>query len=457
MSLIKILMMQAKWGYFFLVVLALASCKKENDRVFDQSPDVRINATLNKYQTQLETAENGWKAVVVTDEGRGASFGFYFKFSNTNRVTMYSDFNNTSASTSKESSYRLKALQQVSLLFDTYSYIHVLADPDPEVAGGALGSGYGVDFEFYFDNATNDTINLVGRKHGNKARLVRATKAEADAYNAGSMKDALPFDNNYSRILQYWKTFTVNGVTYQVAFNASTRRVTISWKDSDGTSHSFSTGYYFTGAGLEFVDPITNGTTFISGFTNITWNGTNRNFGIRVNGVTSTLAGAAAPAYVDLNAAKDFRSIAITADSYWFDDNEGIRVNGVDNAYRTDTLTYNDAVGTWTNLYLLYQPAGVSTTIDAFAPVFLNPSQRGVELKYALLPRFVNNVVDGRFILSASTAVPNIEPPTTGGFAQVQAWLYNTRGHYLVKIDDKTYDMVNANDATSWIRWYLWE
>ena len=46
---------------------------------------------------------------------------------------MFSDFDSTSAVTLQESSYRLKAEQQPTLIFDTYSYVHVLADPNEAV------------------------------------------------------------------------------------------------------------------------------------------------------------------------------------------------------------------------------------------------------------------------------------------------------------------------------------
>ena len=106
--------------FFFLSLsLLAASCKKEDDPVFDKSPDERINEALSGYQKQLTEAPYGWKALVYP-KGGGTYF-FYMKFDNQNRVTMYSTFDSLSAVTPRESSYRLKALQQIALLFDTYS------------------------------------------------------------------------------------------------------------------------------------------------------------------------------------------------------------------------------------------------------------------------------------------------------------------------------------------------
>ncbi|MEP6701317.1 MAG: DUF4302 domain-containing protein, partial [Bacteroidota bacterium] len=195
--------------YFLLITGAFSSCKKDDKSVFDQSPDDRLNATLSKYQAQLSGAQNGWKAVIYP--AGGGAYSFYFKFNDSNRVKMYSDFDSVTAITLKESSYRLKALLQPSIIFDTYSYIHLLADPNEaqvitvNVNNGGLGEGLKSDFEFYFDSTTTDSIKLIGRFNGSKAVLVRATAQEATAFNSGRLKDGLLIN----RFLTYFKRLTV--------------------------------------------------------------------------------------------------------------------------------------------------------------------------------------------------------------------------------------------------------
>ena len=90
-----------KKGLIVILIVAavFSSCKKADKPAFDKSPDERLNETLAAYQTQLSGAQNGWKATIKVDSGKGAIYSFYFKFNNANRVVMLSDFDSLSAVT----------------------------------------------------------------------------------------------------------------------------------------------------------------------------------------------------------------------------------------------------------------------------------------------------------------------------------------------------------------------
>lgn len=434
-----------KYLYILLATVIVAGCKRTTDHAFDQSPDQRLNALLTKYQAQLSGATNGWKGVVITDSGRGAAYGFYFKFNNQNRVVMYSDFNSSFATTSKESSYRLKAQQQISLLFDTYSYIHVLADPDPDVAGGALGEGYSIDFEFNFDEGTsNDTIRLVGRKYGNRALLIRATQQEATAYASGGMDDGFVF-NNYGNILQYWKIVTVGGVNYQLTIDSTSHSVSVAWKDGSGASHIVNTHYYYTSLGIAFADPIVNGSTVITGFTNIAWNAGPRTVSVTVNGTATTIAGAANPVYVDVNAGARWWQYALDRGSYWRSFT-GFHINGVDDGYGVTSLV--NSSGSF--LYYMYFPEYYTDPADIFAPVMLKNNAAALNAYYTAPSPPVFRT-DGRTTFTALGNVGSI--PVNGPVAKSNTLLYNASGFYFVQTGPTSYDMVSVADSKNWIGW----
>lgn len=429
-----------------IIVAVLSSCKKDDKSVFDKSPDERLKEKLDAYQVQLSGAQDGWKGLLVTDSGRGSTHSFYFKFNNENRVVMLSDFDSLSAVTLKESSYRLKALQQPSLLFDTYSYLHVLADPDGTINGGPVGAGLLSDFEFYFDAATSDTIKLVGRFNASRMTLVRATKAEADAYNSGQLAAGL----NLNKILTYFKRLTIGTQLYDIKIDPVNRQFVFSWLDGSGNLQTFTTGYYFTAGGVVFTTPLVNGSQTISGFSNITWTPSTETINLTVSGTAATITGIVIPLKVDTGAPRRWWNYAINnGNTYWIS-LRGFHVNGVDDAFGIQSLTSGGS----TYFYLIYWPR-VTSSNDFFGPVFLNAARTALEVLYGTAPT-PNFTTDGRaiFIRLFDYGPPNFSTyPTTGPAAQSKTLLYNSTGYYFVQTSATTYDMVSASDGKSWITW----
>src|SRR4030095_11509663 len=78
-------------AFLFFGVFAFSSCKKEEARVFDESPDTRINEALTQYGSALTSSAAGWNATIKT--GTGGIYHFHFRFNESNRVFMYADIN----------------------------------------------------------------------------------------------------------------------------------------------------------------------------------------------------------------------------------------------------------------------------------------------------------------------------------------------------------------------------
>lgn len=442
---------------FFLVLWlsALASCKKEDGTAFDQSPDERINATLSQYQSLLSGSPYGWVGVV--QPAGGGAYSFYFKFNNANRVTMYADFDAESAITPRESSYRLKALQQPSLLFDTYSYLHLLSDPNEStitvqsnvngLRGGQLGQGLQSDFEFALDSTRADTVWMTGRQHGTRAYLIKATQGEAAAYASGQLGRGLTQMQNLNKILYYFKRLTLGGKTYDVSINDNTKSIAFTWVDGSGNVQTFSTTYYYTVNGIQLVNAFSDGTQTITGFTDITWNAGPGTFSLKANNNNGTLAGVNSPIAVDKNAPVRWYNLAVNNSTYYLSEN-GFHVNGVDDAYNLKSLTD----GTWSYFYLLYWPQ-YNTNVDLVAPVFINQARDQITLLYGTAPRVPTIFSDGRVVFREQGAFGTY--PTSGPAAQTRTQLYQSGGYYFVQTGATTFDMVSAADSRIWINWEL--
>ncbi|WP_167343657.1 DUF4302 domain-containing protein [Pedobacter borealis] len=173
--------------YLFMICLAMASCKKDSFvSDFDQKPEERIAESIASVTNTLTSAPNGWIATLPTNAG--GAYGFYMTFDANQNVTMYADLNDNTAKTLGKSTFRVKAVLGTELIFDTYNYISMLADPNNGVFGGAGNTGYKSDVEFTYSRATVDSIFFIGKAYRQTLAMVKATAAQKAAYTAEGLK-----------------------------------------------------------------------------------------------------------------------------------------------------------------------------------------------------------------------------------------------------------------------------
>jgi hypothetical protein len=339
----------------------------------------------------------------------------------------------------KESSYRLKALQQPSLLFDTYSYIHLLSDPDAAVNGGVYGEGLYSDFEFSMDGIVGDTIKLTGRFHGSKAFIVKATAEEEAAY---VNKTSNRLIDNIDKYLTYFKRLTVGGVNYDIAFSIITRSARFSWIDADGKEHVEITGFYYTPNGVAF-SPAVNGT--VSSFDNITWSPSTTTLSFTVNGGAGTIKETAKPIIIDKDAPKRWYAAGQAA-VYW-QSYTGFHVNGVDDAFGIQQLP---------NYYLLlyYPQFGTSsgTQYDLLSFVTYDGATQPT-IEYGPAFKAPTFSTDGKVTFSYLGDLGTY-PDDATAITKTITQISDVSGYYLVQTGTNTYDMVSAKDGKAWVSWY---
>lgn len=428
--------------YIAAAAIGFLGCNKHED-AFDKSPDERINETLATYQSALTGSQYGWKGLIYPAGLNGGVVAFYFKFNENNRVEMFSDFDAASVVTAMTAGYRLKALQQPALIFDTYSYVHVLADPDAAVNGGSYGSGLVSDFEFAIDGIAGDTVKLTGRFNKSKAFLVKATQQEMQNYYDKKYANRL-FDN-ISKYLTYFKRLVIGGTQYEIQVNQTTRTITFTWVDGNGNIQTSATGYYYTPDGIVLSPAFSDGTNTISSLDNISWNGTTTTMSFSVNGTASSIVGSGQPIKVDLDAPRRWWQYAVDQGGYWISA-QGFHVNGVDDAYGiTNTANF---------YFLLYWPrygASGGVTYDLLGNVKL--INNALSLPYGLGYRPPNFTSDGRVSFSYLGQLGTIPASDSVAMAKTRIQFSDASGYYLVRLDSTTYDMVSAKDGKAWIKW----
>ncbi len=417
--------------YFLLIIVTIASCRKYDD-VFDESPDTRINETLAAYNDALTGAPYGWKALVYPSGLPNTAFGFYFKFDTTNRVDMFSDFDSLSSVTVRQSSFRLKSLQQPCLLFDTYSYIHVLCDPDASKNGGYYGKGLFSDFEFAIEGIYGDTIKLTGRLNGSKAILVKATSQEAQDYY--DKKRNWEF-NNISRFLTYFKQLTVSSKKYDVYVDRLYRQISFMRPDGDDVK-AINVSYYFDGTGIAFSNPFNDDGLSFSALTDIKWDAAAQKMTVKAGDNAATITGVIKPLLLDMTAGQRWYNQALQTGSYWIS-TKGFHVNGIDDAYGVNRIAGFNFMFYYPNYGEGYDFAGIVPEEFAFGPAF-KPSFR------------TNGTTTFAYPGGGFGEIPDAAAAT---MAQITAKYQESEGFYFVQTGSTSYDMVNARDARTWISW----
>lgn len=428
--------------YLLLILTGLSSCSKDDDPVFDKSPDERINEVLSKYQSALTSAADGWKATIVP--ANGATYHYYFRFNDSNRVFMQADFDTTSAGITGQSSYRLKALQQPSLIFDTYSYLHLLSDPDGSVNGGDYGQGLQYDFEFAIDTVTADSIRLIGRFHGSRLTLLKATKQEREAWENKSWARSLSLQQT-GKFLTYFTRLDIGGAQFDLNIDQLSRRITFYSYSGTGSRQAFTTSFAYSTSGVEFTTPFNTGSQVITGFTNISWDSIASKLLLQANGTSSTITAAIAPVVVDLTAPTRWRQSAIYEGTYW------ISVTGFTKSRKLDALNIFSIPNFY---YMMYFPrfgtnGGLTYDFGGIAYVNNNAlAAYGPALRPPVL------TTDGRIIFSLLGTYGTA--PSSGSIAimnNVATEYTQTEGYYLIQTSPASYDMVCVKDARTWIRW----
>jgi hypothetical protein len=353
---------------------------------------------------------------------------------------MFSDFDAATSVELKESSYRLKALQQPALLFDTYSYIHLLCDPDGSVNGGAYGLGLSSDFEFSLDGITGDSMLLTGRLHNSKAYMVKATQQEQEAYTSLQRNRAF---ENIARFLTYFKRITVAGAQYEIKANIYAHTITFSWKDANGGTQEVQVGFYYTPTGIALSPAFTDGATTITSLDGIAWNQDTQTLKGNAGSSSFTISGFASPLSVDSTAAQRWWQQGLDQE-YWVS-LYGFHVNGVEDAYQVTTLPDYYFMGYWPKF-----GASGGSPYDLLGFVTQTGDQQPA-LSYgpAFNPVFKT---DGRVSFTYLGDLGTY-PSETAPIAKTISKLIDANGFYLVQTGPKRYDMVSARDGKAWITW----
>lgn len=146
--------------YIVVLTLVCASCSREEERLFSQSAAERSRAAIERAETILAGAPNGWHMVYFANPEKKtyAHLGLIFMENGQVEVSMA---NGSAIKKDKESLWEVVNDICPILTFNTYNNImHIWADPQTN------GLGYEGDYEFLVLEATPERVRLKGKKYG---------------------------------------------------------------------------------------------------------------------------------------------------------------------------------------------------------------------------------------------------------------------------------------------------
>ncbi|MEN7550347.1 DUF4302 domain-containing protein [Rapidithrix thailandica] len=271
------------------------ACENNYEPDFSQEADQRLNVQLTEYQTLLEGAPHGWKAMVKT--GTNTGLFYYFDFKEGNEVAMLSDFNNGTATDIQESIWQLKGLQRPTLSFPVYSYVHLPADPKGSVNGGTNGKGLVSDHEFAITRVEGDTVFMEGLLRGSESFMIKATEQEKQAYQNGRIKQMMAHTLTYNEAYPY--PYLEQGETsLPLAINEVAKVFSLIITGEEGKLNILSVPFSYSATGIFLWEEVKlNGTSFRE----IIWDADAEEYYVMAGGTRINFAYSPSPVIVDAN------------------------------------------------------------------------------------------------------------------------------------------------------------
>lgn len=183
--------------FIVLFTLVFSSCENNGDPdlLFEDTPTVRIEKTIEELKETLQDSENGWKAAYFTDNTTIGGYTFLFDFISNSEVRMNSDFGTPDPSAI--SLYTVTLGSTVKLSFTTKNIIHDLSDPTIYPFSDWSGQGYKGSFEFLYVGKEGE--DLIFKSNRDRTSILRFTKATEEEWVSLPSESKSMLKNNISK------------------------------------------------------------------------------------------------------------------------------------------------------------------------------------------------------------------------------------------------------------------
>ncbi len=423
--------------FAILCIFTLFSCTRKEDIDNEIRPDKKLNATLAEYKDILTAAPNGWVGYLYPSGGGG--FTFKFNFNKDETVSMYAILSEEYATTAKTSLFSLRAPQIPSLYFDTYNYLHELADPKITKYGGTYSVGAGGDFEFGIVDVGPDTIKLRGNFRKSDLILIKAKANQGDDF----ITKAYDFVQNklgkIERFPYYYKKLSVNGEDYAITINTDKSTVSI-WNTKEGKTSSFYTEYAVSDNGIMLRKAFIDGDFVLQSLSDIEVDIVASKAALKVNNtINAEITNVAEPIAISAEGPIQlYGNYSKTYTSY------GFNYDGVKDYFKLQEEPSLQGAYFKQRYYI--------DNYDVMYYDYLNANN--VSTRYISVMR--GNINTPNVI---KYSVNNYNGTSPGGtlatkIANIRSWFGDSEGYYVYPTGNGFYDLVSVADGKKWIRLY---
>ncbi|NGM64602.1 DUF4302 domain-containing protein [Sphingobacterium sp. SGR-19] len=217
---------------FLLPVLLITSCKREQDRIFEENASVRMTEAIANAYEVLQGNEAGWVMTYYpSDNQEFGGYTIFTKFISNAQVTMVSD----AIESSETSTYSVIHDTGPVLSFNGYNKaIHWFSEPGMDNGRiGADDTGMKGDFEFIVLKATADSVVLKGKKSGTEVVMLPLSGDEFEQQGEAYQEAASQFSE-----FGVFKLEDASGELLDMPYS-SPIRVFRNPKDNSGNEMSF--------------------------------------------------------------------------------------------------------------------------------------------------------------------------------------------------------------------------
>jgi hypothetical protein len=271
----------------FFCCLVLGCNKSSVDPLFDQNANTRAKNVVSDYTKTLTNATSGWKGAYYPNGGNDGGYSFYLKFTPDGKLTMYSDISQAATDQAFETSFQVKIFQKPTLVFDTYSYLHELVNPDYNGGDGAKA-----DQELTFDVVSPDKVILKGRRNNSYLELNKLTAAEYDNLAKGGLANIVKNTIEYVRGDKFIYFNSPSGEKADIFIDYNSKKFLL-YFIKNGQVESQEMAFVTTLTGLQFKKPIN---IFGSTVSELIWDNTSKTYYYLNNGQRSNLSEGKTPA-----------------------------------------------------------------------------------------------------------------------------------------------------------------